>query len=267
MMFNPRVASGASVVALLVIACGGAEPPVEEERDLTLPPAESVAVLSDDPISDDAETQPVEQTPQQRPQTARPAREPAPPPPEEPGAPVRPTLTLSQGTLVELAAVDTIRSRMSVVGDPVTATTYSDVRDEQGRIVIPAGAVFTGNVAQIEAAGSPGGVGTLVLRFTEVHFGGNSYPIAAESDSLGYEMKGQGISGGDAAKVGAGAVVGAVAGRIVGKNTRGAVIGGVVGAAAGAAVAAATKDQDIMLPAGGYIRIVLTQPLVLHPGD
>ncbi len=265
-MFNPRVASGASVVALLLIACGGAEPPVEEGRDLTLPPAESVAVLSDEPISDDV-TQPVEQTPQQPSQTARPAREPAPPPPEEPVAPVRPTLTLSQGTPVELAAVDTIRSRMSVVGDPVTATTFSDVRDEQGRIVIPAGAVFTGNVAQIEAAGSPGGVGTLVLRFTEVHFGGKSYPMAAESDSLGYEMKGQGISGGDAAKVGAGAVVGAVAGRIVGKNTRGAVIGGVVGAAAGAAVAAATKDQDIVLPAGGYIRIVLTQPLVLHPGD
>ena len=105
-----------------------------------------------------------------------------------------------------------------------------------------------------------------MLSYTEVHFGGGSHAIAARSDSLGFVMKGQGVSGGDAAKVGAGAVVGAVAGRVVGKNTKGAIIGGVVGAAAGAAVAAATKDQDIILPAGGYIRAVLTEPLVLEPG-
>ena len=123
--------------------------------------------------------------------------------------------------------------------------------------------MFTGTVTEIESAGSPGGIGTLVLTFSEVHFGGSSYAINAVSDSLGFEMKGQGISGGDAAKVGVGAVVGAVAGRVVGKNTKGAIIGGVVGAAAGAAVAVATKDQDIVLPAGGYIRVVLTQPLVL----
>ncbi len=104
----------------------------------------------------------------------------------------------------------------------------------------------------------------MVLTFSEVHFSGGSYAIDAVSDSLGFEMKGQGVTGGDAAKVGAGAVVGAVAGRVVGKNTKGAVIGGVVGAAAGAAVAAATKDQDIVLPAGGFIRVVLTQPLVLE---
>jgi hypothetical protein len=264
-MVNARLASRASALSLLLIACGGSEPPLEDERDLTLPPAESVAVLGDEPLTEEVATQPVE-IPQRQPQAARPPREPTPPPAVEPAAEVAPALTLPQGMALELAAADTIRSRMSVVGDPVTATAHNDVRDEQGRVVIPGGAVFTGSVAEIGAAGSPGGTGTLVLSFTEVHFAGNSYRIAAESDSLGFEMKGQGISGGDAAKVGAGAVVGAVAGRVVGKNTKGAVIGGVVGAAAGAAVAAATKDQDIVLPAGGYIRIVLMQPLVVDAG-
>ncbi|UCG85114.1 MAG: hypothetical protein JSW71_14375 [Gemmatimonadota bacterium] len=258
-----RVASVASVLIVLLSACIGSEPPVEDERDLTLPPAESVAVLSDEPAVDEAPARSAHEVPVRSAQPAQLPREPTPPPPLEPVADVEPALTLPQGTALELTAADTIRSRMSVVGDPVAATAQFDVRDEQGRIVIPAGAVFTGRVAEIESAGSPGGVGTLVLSFSEVHFGGNTYPIAAESDSLGFEMKGQGISGGDAAKVGAGAVVGAVAGRVVGKNTKGAVIGGVVGAAAGAAVAAATKDQDIVLPAGGYVRIVLTQPLVL----
>jgi hypothetical protein len=243
-------------------ACGGSEPPAQAERDLTLPPVESLAVISDEPLEDETPTASQPVTP-----VEQPAKEPAapsqPPAPQDPPAEEVTPLGLRQGTTLELAAVDTVRSRMSVVGDRVTATTFNDIVDQRGRVVIPAGAVFSGTVTQIEAAGSPGGVGKMVLGFSEVRFGGATYPISAESDSLGFEMKGQGISGGDAAKVGAGAVVGAIAGRVVGKNTKGAVIGGVVGAATGAAVAAATKDQDIVLPAGGYIRIVLIEPLVL----
>ena len=260
-MITSKMVARSFVLGLLLAACSGSEPPVEDERDLTLPPAESVAVFSDDPVVDDPGTQTPEPQAQARPPVETP---PAPPVSEEPAEePAPPPVSLSQGTTLELVATDTIRSRMSVVGDSVTATTYGDVLDQLGRVVIPAGAVFTGTVTEIESAGSPGGVGTLVLTFSEVHFGGSSYAINAVSDSLGFEMKGQGISGGDAAKVGVGAVVGAVAGRVVGKNTKGAIIGGVVGAAAGATVAAATKDQDIVLPTGGYIRVVLTQPLVL----
>jgi len=253
-MTASKITAPSFLLVLALAACGGSEPPVEDERDLTLPPAESVAVLSDDPVVDDPGTQTPELPVQARPPVPeQPAERPAPPP-----------VSLRQGTTLELVASDTIRSRMSVVGDPVTATMSSDVLDDRGGVVIPSGAVFTGAVTEIESAGSPGGIGTIILTFSELHFGGGSYAINAVSDSLGFEMKGQGVSGGDAAKVGAGAVVGAVAGRVVGKNTKGAVIGGVVGAAAGAAVAAATKDQDIVLPTGGYVRVVLTQPLVLE---
>jgi hypothetical protein len=264
-------AVGSVLAAMLFAACGGAEPPADEqERDLSLPPAESVAVLSDEPVVEES-SQPIANRPASRQEReSRPAPTPSQPPPQRDESPepepAPEPLSLARGTVLELLAVDTISSRMSVVGDRVMATCSSEILDANGRIVIPAGAVFTGEVTEIEPAGSPGGVGTLVLAFTQVHFGGGSYPIAAQSDSLGFEMKGQGVSGGDAAKVGAGAVVGAVAGRVVGKNTKGAVIGGVVGAAAGAAVAAATKDQDIILPAGGYIRVVLREPLVVESG-
>ncbi len=268
-MLVDRATAGSLLVALLVVGCGGSEPPAEDlERDLSLPPAESVAVLNDEPVVAE-NSEPVAETPDPPPpRESRPTPTPPPPAPEEnPEPEVGPEpLSLGRGTVLELLSADTISSRMSVVGDRVMATTSSEILDEEGRVVMPAGAVFTGEITEIEPAGSPGGVGTMVLSFTEAHFGGGSHAISAESDSLGFEMKGQGVSGGDAAKVGAGAVVGAVAGRVVGKNTKGAVIGGVVGAAAGAAVAAATKDQDIILPAGGYIRVVLNEPLVVESG-
>jgi hypothetical protein len=73
-------------------------------------------------------------------------------------------------------------------------------------------------------------------------------------------MKGRGVTGGDAAKVGAAAAVGAAAGAIIGKDAKGAVIGGAVGAAAGVGIAAATRDVDILLNAGSPIRLVLTAP-------
>ena len=78
-------------------------------------------------------------------------------------------------------------------------------------------------------------------------------------DSLETVHKGRGVTSGDAAKVGAGAVAGAVLGRVLGGNRKGTIIGGIVGGAAGAAAANATKDSDIILPAGAHIIIRLTK--------
>ncbi len=75
--------------------------------------------------------------------------------------------------------------------------------------------------------------------------------------------KGRGVTSGDAAKVGAGAVAGAVLGRVLGGNKKGTIIGGIVGGAAGAAVAHQTKDSDIVLPAGAHIIIRLTKELAV----
>jgi hypothetical protein len=100
----------------------------------------------------------------------------------------------------------------------------------------------------------------MVITYTTVEFGGESYAVAARTDSLATYMKGRGVTGGDAAKVGAATAVGAAAGAIIGKDAKGAVIGGVVGAAAGVGIAAATRDVDILLNAGSPIRLVLTAP-------
>lgn len=237
----------ALAAGLVLAGCGGDRDAEQsdEARDLSLAPAESLAALNDRPEAAPA------------PQPARTTERRTPPP--RPPAP----LALPAGTVIALAATDTITSRHHRAGDVVTATNAEDLRDTRGRVVIPAGATFSGVIVEIKPAGSPGGQGTLRLAFDRVAFGGQTYAAVAEADSLATEMQGRGITGGDAAKVGAGAAVGAVAGRIIGKDTKSTIIGGVVGAAAGGAVAAATKDQDIVLPAGGLVRLRLAEDLVL----
>jgi hypothetical protein len=159
-----------------------------------------------------------------------------------------------------LAASDTLTSRHNKRGETVTATLASDVTDARGRTVIPAGALFVGTITDIAPAESPGGQGRMVITYTSVEFGGQTYAVSARTDSLPTYMKGRGVTAGDAAKVGAATAVGAAAGAIIGKDVKGAVIGGAVGAAAGVGIAAATRDVDILLNAGSPIRLVLTAP-------
>jgi hypothetical protein len=167
---------------------------------------------------------------------------------------------LSEGTSVDLVASDTLTSRHNKKGDAVMAIAASALQDNQGRTVIPAGAVFLGTISDIAPAESPGGEGRMALTFNRVQFGGKTYSVQAASEDLGTYMKGRGVTAGDAAKVGAGAVIGGVAGRLIGGNKTGTIVGAAAGAAAGAGIAAATRDIDIILPAGALVRVVLTAP-------
>lgn len=235
----------------LVWACSGSEDGLEGDRDLSLPPAESVAVLSDEPDADPQANE-VQPTANQPP----PRRQDPPQPEPEPQRPA--PLSLAGGTTIEIVAADSINSKDHEVGHPVTATTQAAVFDGRGRLVIPAGAVVTGRITELD----DGGEGIIVLTFDRIHFDGNSYPIQAVSDSVGYEMKKGGVSAGDAAKVAAGGVVGAIAGRVIGGDKKSTIVGGVAGAAAGAGVAVATKGSDLIVASGSYIRIILTGTFV-----
>jgi hypothetical protein len=248
-MARVRITPATLTVALLLVGCGGDAGTDDAERDLSLAPAESVAALDDSPQPPPAEEQ---AAPQERPTTT-----PTPPPPPE-------RATLPEGTVLELTANDTISSATHENGAAVTATSAADITDGSGRVLIPAGAVFEGVIEDIREIEAPGGEGTLVLAFNRVSFGGRTYTMEARSDSLGVESQGRGITAGDAAKVGVGAAAGAIAGRILGKDTEAAVVGGVVGAAAGAGIAVATKDSDVVLPAGGLIRLVLAAPMEME---
>lgn len=265
MSHAPVVARALIPLAALALACSGGAPEQDEDvRDLTMAPAESVSVLNDAP---QPEPEPVAQPelpppePRPRPRTQQPTPPPSPAPEPEPmPEPPPPPAGLEAGTAFTIYAADTISSKNHEVGAPIMAMLTEDITDLRGEVVLPAGAVFLGTISDMSA-----GDGRVVLTFNRVEFGGVSYAVQGRVDSVGVRMQGQGVNAGDAAKVGAGAVVGAIAGRILGGNKKGTIVGAAAGAAAGAGVAAATKGEDLFVDAGSPIRIVLTAPFVPEP--
>ncbi len=216
-------------------------------RNLTLAPADSSAAMRDMPA-----------TPPPAPRTAAPVSR----PPATRAAPA--TYTLAAGTHFDMAAADTITSRTAKPGDPFSARVVDDVRNAAGQIVIPAGSQVNGTISDVKPAPNPNTPGTLTLAISSVTIRGTNYPLEASIDSLETIHKGRGITTGDAAKVGAGAVAGAILGRVIGGNKKGTIIGGVVGGAVGAGVAATSKDSDIVLPAGAHIIVTVSKPLTVR---
>jgi hypothetical protein len=199
---------------------------------------------------------PAAATPVSRPPAPKPTtqtRPPAPPPPA--------TKTIAAGTAFDAAVTDTINSRKNHVGDAFTAHVVVDAGASAS--AIPSGAEVHGTIVEVKPAPNPSTPGTLTLAVSSITINGKSYDVEAKIDSLETVRQGRGVTTGDAAKVGAGAVAGAILGRVIGGNKKGTIIGGVVGAAAGAGVAATSKDSDIVLPAGAHIHLTLTKALVV----
>jgi len=171
--------------------------------------------------------------------------------------------TLDAGRQFTMAMTQTISSHTAKVGDPFTATVVADVQDDGGRVVIPSGSAVSGTITDVKSAPNPSSPGTLTLAVNSVTVRGQSYPIEVSIDSLDTQRHGQGVSGGDVAKVGAGAAAGAILGRVIGKNTKGAVIGGIVGGIVGAGIAVQGKDADIVLPAGTHVLVTLAKHLTV----
>jgi hypothetical protein len=251
------------LTATAVWACNRGEKPADQPpaRDLSLAPAESVAQMNDRPTDQPAAQPKQTRPPVAKPPAQRPATQPAQPQPK-PREPAKAPV-VGEGTRIDLVASDTITSRTHKKGEAITAKTASAVSSSDGRSVIPAGAVFSGTISDIAPAEHPGGQGRMVFTFNRVSFGGKNYAVQATVDTLGTVMKGRGVTAGEAVKVGAGAVIGGIAGRVLGGNKTGTAVGAAAGAAAGVGYAAATRDVDIILPAGALVRIILTAPFEL----
>lgn len=264
MNLTPSWALPLAIGLAVVGACAKSDKTAEQRadsaaRNLTLAPTESTAALHDVPAPT-AQPAPVPTTPP----PSRPAAPKPKPAAPRPAAPTAVTRTAAAGSFVDLAVSDTLSSRTTKVGDAFTASVVSDVKDANGRVVIPAGSTVHGSVVTVKPAPNPSTPGTLQLSLTSVSVGGKDYPIDARIDSLETVRAGRGVTGGDVAKVGAGAAAGAILGRVLGKNAKGAIIGGVVGGAVGAGVAAQTKDADIVLPKGAHINASLVSALTVR---
>ena len=230
----------------------GNAPADSTARNLTLAPADSSTTMRDMPA-----------TPPPAPAVTAPAARPPATRPKPPTPPAPTTVTLGTGSHFDMAATDTITSRTAKPGDAFTARVVEDVRNAAGKVVIPAGSQVSGTITAVKPAPNPNTPGTLTLGVSSVTIRGTNYPLEARIDSLETVHKGRGVTTGDAAKVGGGAVAGAIVGRVLGGNKRGTIIGGIVGGAVGAGVAATSKDSDIVLPAGAHIIVTVTKPLTV----
>ena len=248
----------AALTLVAVAACGGGDrgdtaTADSLSRDLQLAPVDTSAELNDRPTASapaaaprtPAPSRPAPAAAPSQPRTSTPAPAPAP-------------RALAAGTTLTASTNAEIRSHKNKVGDTVTATVATDVKDNSGRVVIPAGSEVVLKVTAIkESENKSDKTGTLTLQPTAVSINGQSYPLSATIEGVTTELQGRGTNAGDIAKPAAGAAVGAVVGRVLGGSTKGAIIGGVLGGAVGAQRAVETKDRDVVLPQGTTVTLSL----------
>lgn len=242
----------AALTLVAVAACGGGDrgdtaTADSLSRDLQLAPADTTAELNDRPAAGGRAATPRGNRPTtpSQPRASTPAAAPR---------------ALAAGTTIMASTNAELRSHKNKVGDSVTATVGSDVKDNAGRVVIPAGSEVVLKVTAIkESENKSDKTGTLTLQPTSVSMNGQSYPISATIEGVTTELQGRGTNAGDVAKPAAGAAVGAVVGRVLGGSTKGAIIGGVLGGAVGAQRAVETKDRDVVLPQGTTVTLSLDE--------
>jgi uncharacterized protein YfiM (DUF2279 family) len=170
--------------------------------------------------------------------------------------------SLAAGTAISAKFDAGISSRTHKAGQKLTGTVSSDVKDKNGRVVIPAGSKVHLTISAIkESENKSDKTGKLVLTPTRVVIAGVSYSLSASAAALDRTLKDRKTNAGDLAKVGVGAGAGALLGTAVsGGSTKGAVIGGVAGAAVGTQRAIETQDRDVVVPAGSRLKVTLKAP-------
>lgn len=257
-----------TVLAVTLAGCSPSAPPVgkAEEGGVTGNESEAEPVVKQLVDSQDAPAEaPVSKPVSRKEPVAEPeveaAGEPAPEPEPEPEPSM---VTVPEGTELVVMFLDGVSSAASIPGDTFRARVTQDVFQDSIP-VIPAGSVITGTVLEAVSLKKIGGKARLALEFKRLELtSGRTVLIDAS-----FAGEGKSETKKDAATIGGATAGGALLGRIVGKGDKkkGALIGAIVGAAAGTAVAAKTEGEEVELPTGTEIVLVLNSPatVVVHP--
>ncbi len=190
-------------------------------------------------------------------------------------------IIVPEGVSAKLSLQTQLSSKLSEVGDQVTAVLYEAVRSEDGRVAIPRGTEFIGRVTQVQAAKRPQKQATMTVVFDTMRL---SYGVEKIStvvtaiDDYGNDEKlkskneegkvgGGHSSGRTAENAGKGAGIGGIGGLIV--VAAGGGIGGLAGAVGAGAVGGVllSKGNDIKLAPGTILRIRFERPVTLPAID
>jgi hypothetical protein len=168
----------------------------------------------------------------------------------------RPTANeIPVGTEFDVRLQNSLSSKTSEVEDRFEATTLVDLRDDRGRVMVPAGSMMRGVVSSVKRAGRLERTGSMTVAFDRITINGRSFPMRA---TVTQALESEGIKG-EAEKIGIGAGAGAILGAILG-GAKGALAGILIG---GGGTIAATEGKDVELPVGTVLRVRVDAPLSL----
>ena len=198
----------------------------------------------------------------------------------ESGAPVaaRPgQVVIPTGTQIPLRLIQAITTRNAKPGDAVYAETAFPVVINE-RVIIPAGTYVQGRVSQVRRPGRVKGRAEFLMNFTTLVYK-NGYTVAlpgsvenmpgAEKQEVKDKegtIEEAGSKGKDATTVATTAATGATIGALAsdGSRLKGLGIGAAAGGAVGLAAAMLTRGNELTLPSGTNVQMVLGRPLTLE---
>lgn len=165
--------------------------------------------------------------------------------------------SLASGAEISATTQKTISSEHQKAGETLTASVSADLKNDAGRVVIPAGSTLNLVVETLRrATDKSGSNGQVVFTVSSVTIGSETHSIDATVSPVPHTLKGRGVGASEVGTTAAGAVAGGIVGRVVGGNKTGTVVGAVAGGAAGAVVADNNADRDVVVASG--TRIVVT---------
>ena len=183
-------------------------------------------------------------------------------------AQIKPPLVVAEGTTIPVSLINELSTKNAEAGNGVYAQTIFPVT-VNNEIVIPVGTYVRGRIVNAERPGRVSGRAELTINFhTIVLPSGLTLPIFGSLGGVGgvAERRGEATVSGDSSKgddvgtvattAGTGAVIGAIGG-----GGKGVAIGAGAGAAAGIAQVLLTRGDDLTLPRGTTIEVVLDRPL------
>jgi hypothetical protein len=168
-------------------------------------------------------------------------------------------ITLPVGTLLNVRTSEPLDARRVQAGTIFQATLANDVF-QSGALVIPRGAVLTGQVTGVRKPGDLVGKSGMQLQITSLSLGGQTYALSTDV----WTSEGPGKGAFSTANTAGGAAFGATLGAIFGGGP-GAAIGAVAGGATGLAASAATRGPKVIIPSESVLNFRLAGPVTVNP--
>lgn len=191
-------------------------------------------------------------------------------------APATTELKVAAGTHVPLALKHAVSTKAAKEGDAVYAeTTFPVVADN--RVLIPAGTYVQGKISHVKRGGHIKGRAEILIHFSTLIYpsgytvmlpgavdnvpGAEKTSVKDEEGTIRQDSQ-TGQKVGKIAEVGGtGALIGGLS-----RGGKGALIGAGIGGAVGTAIAMLGRGDDVKLPAGTTLEMIIQRDVLLDPG-